>query len=175
MTERYIVEAVLTATDSGYSATLKRASETLDSLNNKLPAASNNIDQTSNHMLSASNNTKTFKDSMLGMATAIGVTTLIAKGFDLIKSSVGSAMGRIDTFDQFGRAMKRMTGSSEEANKALDKTNNIVLGTAYGLDVAAKGVQDFVTRGMTVNQATKTIEAGDAVPSYKVRMNNLQL
>jgi len=167
MTERYIVEAVLTATDNGYSATLKRASGALDSLNNKLPAASNSIDQTSNHMLSASNNTKTFKDSMLGMATAIGVTTLIAKGFDLIKSSVGSAMGRIDTFDQFGRAMERMTGSSEEASKALDKTNNIVLGTAYGLDVAAKGVQDFVTRGMTVNQATKTIEAwGDAVAFY---------
>ena len=69
--------------------------------------------------------------------------------------------------EQFDRVMTEITGSSENAKKALDDTNEAVLGTAYGLDVAAKGVQDFVTRGMEVDKATKTIAAwGDAVAFY---------
>lgn len=101
------------------------------------------------------------------LAAAIGITAALSAGFNLVKDSVQKAFGRIDTMEQFERVMTVMLGSTEDANAALDKTNDIVTGTGYGLDVAAKSVQDFVTRGVEIDKATKYIEAwGDAVAFY---------
>src|SRR5690625_4882445 len=110
---------------------------------------------------------KNFGKSVLGISSAIGLTAAVSKGFNMVRDSVGSAMSRIDTFESFERTMTTLTGSSAKASAALDATNEAVKGTAYGLDVAAKGVQDFVTRGMDVNKATDTMKAwGDAVAFY---------
>lgn len=101
------------------------------------------------------------------IVTAIGLVALAAGAFTLIKDSIGQAFGRIDTMEQFDRVMTTMTGSSEKANEVLDKTNEIVKGTAYGLDVGAKAVQNFVTSNMDVDKATDTVAAwGDAVAFY---------
>lgn len=63
--------------------------------------------------------------------------------------------------------MNEITGSTKETQKALDRTNEIVTGTGYMLDTAAQSVQNFVTRGATVDDATDRIEAwGDAVAFY---------
>ncbi len=63
--------------------------------------------------------------------------------------------------------MTAITGSSETAAEALDRTNEAVTGTAYGLDVAESAVQNFVTRGADTNDATRYIESwGDAVAFY---------
>lgn len=69
--------------------------------------------------------------------------------------------------EQFERVMTTMTGSTEKANQVLDTTNDIVKGTAYGLDVGAQAVQNFVTSNMDVDKATETFAAwGDAVAFY---------
>jgi tape measure domain-containing protein len=91
----------------------------------------------------------------------------VAKVFNMITDSIDQAMRRIDTMDQFSRVMSTMTGSTDKANAALERTNAIVQGTAFGLDTAAKGVQAFVASGMEVSKATDTMEAwGDAVAFY---------
>lgn len=98
--------------------------------------------------------------TIAGIAATVGV-------FKVLRNAVDLAFQRIDTMEQFERVMTEMTGSTTDANAALDKTNDIVTGTAYGLDVAASSVQDFVTRGVEVGEATKYIEAwGDAVAFY---------
>src|SRR5699024_8990474 len=85
---------------------------------------------------------------------AIGITAALAKGFQLDKDSIGHAFTRIETMEQFDRVMTTMTGSSKKANDVLNTINDTVVGTAYGLDVAAKSTQDFVTSGMDVDKAT---------------------
>ena len=101
------------------------------------------------------------------LAVSLGLVAAAAKGISMVKNSISSAFGRIDTMESFERVMSTITGSTEETNKALDRTREAVTGTAYGLDVAAKGVQDFVTRGVSVDKATQRIEAwGDAVAFY---------
>lgn len=101
------------------------------------------------------------------IVTAIGLVAIAAGAFKLVKDSIGQAFGRIDTMEQFERVMTTMTGSSEKANEVLDRTNEIVKGTAYGLDVGAKAVQNFVTSNMDVDKATDTVAAwGDAVAFY---------
>ena len=97
----------------------------------------------------------------------MGVFKLLSAGVSMVSASVDKAMGRIDTMEQFGRVMTTMTGDVELTNKALADTKEIVTGTAYGLDVAAKSVQNFVSRGMQVQDATDTVRAwGDAVAFY---------
>lgn len=101
------------------------------------------------------------------IVSALGLVALARKGIDLVRDSLQGAFKRIDTFEQFERVMNAVTGSTEETAKALDRTNEIVTGTAYTLDGAARAVQNFVTRGASVDDATKYIEAwGDAVAFY---------
>lgn len=101
------------------------------------------------------------------IAGAIGLTKALSGAFNLVKDSIGSATARIDTMEQFERTMGAITGSTEASEKAMGDLREGVTGTAYGLDVAAKATQDFVTRGMDIDDATKRVEAwGDAVAFY---------
>lgn len=106
-------------------------------------------------------------NELSNIVKGLGIFELLKKGIQLIADSIGDAMKRIDTMDQFNRVMTTMTGSTDKANKALQATNKIVSGTAFGLDTAAKGVQAFVASGMTVTRATDTMGAwADAVAFY---------
>lgn len=96
-----------------------------------------------------------------------GIVKLVSSAFNMVKDSISSAFARIDVMEQFNRVMTVMTGSADKANAILKKTTDIVTGTAYGLDVAALAVQNFVTSNMDVDKATDTVAAwGDAVAFY---------
>lgn len=93
----------------------------------------------------------------------------------LVKSTLGSiglfnldgAFGRIDTMNQFNRTVTTMTGNASVANAALQQLKGTTLGTAYGLDVASKSTQGFVTRGMSIGKATDQVRIwADAVSFY---------
>lgn len=106
-------------------------------------------------------------DIVKGMAVFEILKQGVAKIFNMVAESIDAAMKRIDTMEQFSRVMTTMTGSADKANVALDQTRDIVIGTAYGLDTAAKSVQNFVSRGMDISKATDTVAAwGDAVAFY---------
>ncbi|WP_066689061.1 tape measure protein [Christensenella intestinihominis] len=120
-------------------------------------------------------NTKDLKASMnglqgeivKGMAVFEVLKQSVSKIAGMVVESIDAAMRRIDTMDQFSRVMTTMTGSADKASMALEKTNSIVTGTAFGLDTAAKGVQAFVASGMEVSKATDTMGAwADAVAFY---------
>lgn len=102
--------------------------------------------------------------SMLGVAVAIKAVEL---AFNLVRDSIDAAFKRIDTMERFQRTMTVLSGSSEEAAVALEDIRQKVTGTAYGLDVAAKSVQGFVTSGMGLSTATRQIGTlADAVSFY---------
>lgn len=147
MAESYSVEAVLKASGADkFARQFKNATNNIRGVENSTDRASISIKK------------------MIGVAAGIAGTIGL---FRTLRDSVNLAFDRIDTMEQFDRVMTEITGSTESAKKALDDTNEAVIGTAYGLDIAAKGVQDFVTRGMEVDKATETIAAwGDAVAFY---------
>lgn len=101
------------------------------------------------------------------IVAALGLVAIGTKAFSMIKEGIKGAFSRIDTMESFERVMTVMTGSTEKASAALENARAVVKGTAYGLDVAAKSVQDFVTRGVSVDKATDRLAAwGDAVAFY---------
>lgn len=101
------------------------------------------------------------------LATALGLVALAHKGIELVRNSMEQAFSRIDTMEQFRDVMTAITKSTDVANRTLERTLDIVTGTGYRLDAAALAVQNFVTRGIDVEKATRYIEAwGDAVAFY---------
>lgn len=80
---------------------------------------------------------------------------------------MGGAFDRIDTMNRFQKTVSIMTGDADMANAALAKLTNTVVGTAYGLDVASKATQGFLTRGMSLGAATEQVRIwADAVSFY---------
>lgn len=144
--ESYSVQAVLSAIDNGFTAQMNKAQSSLQGLDKGSAKA---------------------KTSIMDIAKGVGAFKLIQVGASTARASLDKAFGRIDTMEQFDRTMTRMTGSSDAANKALDRLSGATTGTAYGLDVAAKATQDFVTRGMHIGDATRSVEGWmDAVAFY---------
>lgn len=114
-----------------------------------------------------SNSAKGAVEGIKKIASAIGLVTVASAAIGLIRGSIDKAFSRMDTMDQFNRTMTAITGNSEAAGKALEELKGITKGTAYGLDVAAKATQDFVTRGLDIHQATEQVRIwGDAVAFY---------
>ncbi len=82
-------------------------------------------------------------------------------------TDLSGAFGRIDTMNRFQKTVSVMTGDSEMANAALAKLKDTTTGTAYGLDVASKATQGFLTRGMGLGAATEQVRIwADAVSFY---------
>lgn len=93
----------------------------------------------------------------------------------LIKGTLGSlgimntsgAFNRIDTMNRFQKTITVLTGDSNAAKAALGQLKDVTLGTAYGLDVASKSAQGFLTRGMSLGAATNQVRVwADAVSFY---------
>lgn len=113
------------------------------------------------------NNTQSAGTKIKNIVMALGIDKIISATINTIKSSISSAMDRIDTMNQFTRVMTVMTGSAEKADEALDSIKKTVTGTAYGLDVASRSTQKLVTGGMELKKSTKQIQTwADAVAFY---------
>lgn len=138
-----------------------------DEMTNKLKRISGEAGRTQKSIGGMTTGIKKFVSTTASISAAIGLTKAVSAGFNMVRDSIGSALDRIDTMESFDRVLLTLTGSAEKTAEALEFTRDAVTGTAYGMDVAAKGVQDFVTRGMEVEKATSTIAAwGDAVAFY---------
>lgn len=147
------VQAILSVQDQGFTTMMEKARISAEKMGQGIDGAGKQ--------------SSTFMQTLGGMAGAIGITSLVSKGFDMIGDSVGKAMARADTMDNFNRTMTLMTGSSEKAGQALDDLGVYTKGTAYGLDVAAKATQGLVSSGTDIGTATKQIGGWmDAVSTY---------
>ena len=101
------------------------------------------------------------------IASALGLVYAAKKGIDLLRDAVQGAFERIDTMEQFERVMSTMIDDTDAVSRSMERMESIVEGTSVRLDVMADGVQNFVTRGLDVDQATDTMEAwGNAVAYY---------
>lgn len=144
--ETYSVKAVLSAVDSNFTSTMKTANNSLTGIKTASESATSSI---------------------MKIASGIGVFKALSASANLVKSSISSAMGRQDTMEAFNRTITQITGSAENATKALEDLKKITKGTAYGLDIAVKATQNFVTRGMDLSKATKSVGIwADAVSFY---------
>ena len=172
---QYTVDAlhsVNTATVKGFDTTavnkaqraINMCNNEINKINSTVVTAGNSVQRSTAQMSSSFNNTKSSISSFL---SAIGGIT-IAKGLgSMISSRLSSAFSRIDTMDNYNRTMTAITGSSQMAKASLNSIRDSVTGTGYNLDTAAIAVQNFVTRGMNIGNATSEVTKWlDAVSFY---------
>lgn len=147
---------------------IQEVSSSIDRLNSSLAGIDNTpLHETSSAASGVERSVESASVSIGSLAAAVGAVWALNEAFNLVSGSIDRATARIDTMEQFERTMTAITGSAEDAATALDRTNESVTGTAYGLDIAAKSVQNFVTRGVEIGKATEYVAAwGDAVAFY---------
>lgn len=168
--------ANLTVTLNNQEATVNKTKKEMGNLSTKLTdvqkaeriAAINgkSVDEVLNDM---SNSSKKATDGFTIMKGAVSglLYSGINKVFGMITDSIDGAMKRIDTMNQFERTMTTMTGSNEKAKQSLQDITDVVTGTAYGLNIAAKSAQKFVTSGMDLDKSTRQVKLwADAVSFY---------
>lgn len=166
------LHSVNTATVKGFDTTavnkaqraINMCNNEINKINSTVVTAENSVQRSTAQMSSSFNNTKSSISSFL---SAIGGIT-IAKGLgSMISSRLSSAFSRIDTMDNYNRTMTAITGSSQMAKASLNSIRDSVTGTGYNLDTAAIAVQNFVTRGMNIGNATSEVTKWlDAVSFY---------
>lgn len=138
-----------------------------DDMSSRMKKVTRSLSDVESRTRRATSGFKNLTTSMAGMAGAIGLTSLLSSGMGLLKSSIGKAFDRIDVMERFQSTMTLLLGTTEAAKESLDAINEIVTGTAFGLDLAAKSVQAFVSRGIELTKATGWFETlGDAVTFY---------
>lgn len=177
--------ATLAITDN-MTSVLKAITTQADRLNNSIKALGSSTDNYSNSLNSskvsalkkeqdklnesAKQGSSLFAklgSSIQNAVAMVGSMRIVNSVMNTATSSISSAIGRMDTMETFTRKMTMITGSSDDANSALDQLRQITKGTAYGLDVAAAGVQNFVTRGMSTQDAVNSINVwSNAVAAF---------
>src|SRR5690625_2833389 len=134
-----VISAVLTLKDRDFTKNAKKATSALNDTERRALHARNTVSKFGE---SASSSFRRAAESAAGVASAVGVLYGLNAAVNMVRNSFDTAFSRIDTMEQFERTMSTLTGSIEAANAALERTDEIVNGTGYALDTAAKGVQD---------------------------------
>lgn len=105
--------------------------------------------------------------SVTSTIATFGGFKLVNSMFNTITGTLDRALTRIDTMDLFDQKITMITGNANEASQALEHLKTSTKGTPYALDIAAKAVQNFVTRGMATQKATESVDIWmDAVSAY---------
>lgn len=172
---QYTVDAlhsVNTATVKGFDTTaVDKAQRTINMCNNEINkinstvvTAGNSVQRSTAKM---SNGFNTAKLSVSKLLSVIGGLSVVQTMSNVVTGQLDSAFKRMDTMTNYNRTMTAITGSARMAKASLNGIKDSVTGTAYGLDTAASAVQNFVTRGMNIGNATSEVTKWlDAVSFY---------
>lgn len=133
-----------------------------------------NVESTGQHIRDNTSEQQRFNQAVDGGTASSNNLLKGLMGLSIVKSivntvtgQVDAAMKRMDTMTNFQRTMTAITGSSDMAAASLSQLKDITTGTAYGLDVAARAVQNFTTRGLGIGNATSEVgKWADAVAFY---------
>ena len=133
--ESYSVEAVLSATDKGFTRAMGEANKQLNGLDG---------------------NAKKSKSSIMSIAAGVGAFKLVSVAVNMVKDSVGEAIQRFDTLNNYPKVMQRVGFSAQEADRSLSKLNKGIQGLPTSLDSIAKSTQSIALITDDLDVATDT-------------------
>lgn len=108
MAQSMSVEAVLSAYDESFSATLDKALKSINNLGRETQSTSQTVSA------GGSSISSTFKS----MAGAMGVVAIAGKAWDVVKDSMSGAINRFDTLNKYPVVMKALDYSTKDVAKS---------------------------------------------------------
>nr|WP_272075903.1 tape measure protein [Streptococcus dysgalactiae]WCE86333.1 tape measure protein [Streptococcus dysgalactiae]WCN26327.1 tape measure protein [Streptococcus dysgalactiae] len=104
---------------------------------------------------SSSSGFNTGTKSALSFGAAIGVATkLVSAGMNAISSSIGGAINRVDTLNNFPKVMQTWGYSADEANASMTKLSDGIDGLPTALDDIVRTTQKLTTTTGDLGKAT---------------------
>ena len=108
MSQSMSVEAVLSAYDESFSATLDKALKSINNLGRETQSTSQTVSA------GGSSISSTFKS----IAGAMGVVAIAGKAWDVVKDSMSGAINRFDTLNKYPVVMKALNYSTKDVAKS---------------------------------------------------------
>lgn len=114
--ESYSTQAVLSAVDRGFTSQMKAAADSLDEIDEESQKAA---------------------ISIMDIAKGVGAFKVISIAVDTLKNSIGAAVDRFDTLNQYPKVMQNLGYTIEDADASLEKLSSGIQGVPTALDSAA--------------------------------------
>lgn len=136
------IEVIASINTSGYKSGAKK----IDSINKGIE---NNTDSTT------SKNNKSWLEQGSVMGAVAGVaSSVFSKAMSVVSDSVGDAVKRVDTLNNFPKIMTNLGYSAGEAKTELGKLEKGVLGLPTSLDQIALSMQRLTPSSKSISYAT---------------------
>lgn len=136
------IEVIASINTSGYKSGAKK----IDSINKGIE---NNTDSTT------SNNNKSWLKQGSVMGAVAGVaSSVFSKAMSVVSNSVGDAVKRVDTLNNFPKIMSNLGYSAGEAKTELGRLEKGVLGLPTSLDQIALSMQRLTPSSKSIGYAT---------------------
>lgn len=133
--ETYSVEAILSATDKGFTKAMKDADSSLGGLDEKSRKAGVSIGD---------------------IAKGVGVFKILDGAVNMVTSSLGGAINRFDTLNKYPTVMQALGYSTQEVDKSMNKLTEGIDGLPTRLDDIVANTQQLAISTGSLDKGTDT-------------------
>ncbi|UNM90553.1 tape measure protein (plasmid) [Vagococcus sp. CY52-2] len=133
--ETYSVEAILSATDKGFTKAMKDADSSLGGLDEKSRKAGVSIGD---------------------IAKGVGVFKLVDSAVNMVTGSLGGAINRFDTLNKYPTVMQALGYSTQEVDKSMNKLTEGIDGLPTRLDDIVANTQQLAISTGSLDKGTDT-------------------
>ena len=146
MSQSMSVEAVLSAYDESFSATLDKALKSINNLGRETQSISQTVSA------GGSSISSTFKS----MAGAMGVVAIAGKAWDVVKDSMSGAINRFDTLNKYPVVMKALNYSTKDVAKSTAILSKGIDGLPTSLQDVTSVAQQLAPLTGSATKASKS-------------------
>lgn len=146
MSQSMSVEAVLSAYDESFSATLDKALKSINNLGRETQSTSQTVSA------GGSSISSTFKS----MAGAMGVVAIAGKAWDVVKDSMSGAINRFDTLNKYPVVMKALDYSTKDVAKSTAILSKGIDGLPTSLQDVTSVAQQLAPLTGSATKASKS-------------------
>ncbi len=146
MSQSMSVEAVLSAYDESFSATLDKALKSINNLGRETQSTSQTVSA------GGSSISSTFKS----MAGAMGVVAIVGKAWDVVKDSMSGAINRFDTLNKYPVVMKALDYSTKDVAKSTAILSKGIDGLPTSLQDVTSVAQQLAPLTGSATKASKS-------------------
>ncbi|WP_099974255.1 tape measure protein [Lactobacillus terrae] len=160
MAQNFNIEGILSITDENFSNTLGNAAKAVGQLGknteNGMKGASNSLDGVS----SASERAVS---SIGKISLGVVAANALSKAFGAVKDSVGDAVSRFDTLNNYPKVMEQLGYSTKDVSKSMDTLKGGIVGLPTSLDGIVSSAKRMASITGDLDSASKaSIALNDA-------------
>lgn len=150
------MKAIIGADNSEYKKVMKDTESTASKTSSGI---NKSFDSTSDGIGGATKKSGILNSSIGKIAVGVGAVGLVTKGIDVLKNSVGGAVGRFDTLNAYPKVMKQMGFTTDDTNKSVGILKKGVDGLPTSLQDLTKSAQSFAILEKSATKGAQTATA----------------